>query len=318
MKKILFANIGWMIHYEGNTSIDTIQGGGSYPASSKLETFLFQSIDGVDYGYVQPGGNSNKSHTIKLERIDPNAKGKDYLTGVLVVWTACRPNAGGTVIVGWYKNATVYRTPQSGNKKGRIYDYNIKADSKDCRLLYDIQRTFHIKRREKGYMGQSNVWYADTDNSEITKFRKKVIKYVNSRNQPMGRLDLTVQYRMATTTVKAIDIVAGRYKALGYEVKSARETEYGWSMRATYGKIKLHIDVRERSSEEHTLHITADELSRMNAKSNQSYRMCVVTENADSTQEISTFLLDRQSWVCDEDVKKRMSVHNKEVTITQI
>lgn len=42
--KILFANIGWMTHYKGNTKKDQIVGGGSWSNDDKHEAFNFSPI----------------------------------------------------------------------------------------------------------------------------------------------------------------------------------------------------------------------------------------------------------------------------------
>ena len=43
-EKILFANIGWMTHYKGNTKKDQIVGGGSWSNDDKHEAFNFSPI----------------------------------------------------------------------------------------------------------------------------------------------------------------------------------------------------------------------------------------------------------------------------------
>lgn len=60
------------------------------------------------YGYVQPPNAGAKADQgqINIDRL--GGAGADSVDGVLVVWTARRPK-GGTVVVGWYKDATVYR-----------------------------------------------------------------------------------------------------------------------------------------------------------------------------------------------------------------
>ena len=45
-EKILFANIGWMTHYKGNTKKDQIVGGGSWSNDDKHEAFNFSPIKG--------------------------------------------------------------------------------------------------------------------------------------------------------------------------------------------------------------------------------------------------------------------------------
>ena len=80
--RVLFANIGWMTHYQGNTAKDKIVGGGSYRDDDKHEAFNFQNLQGKCYGYVQPV----RFGLINLQRIDKKCnKEQDKLTNVLVV-----------------------------------------------------------------------------------------------------------------------------------------------------------------------------------------------------------------------------------------
>lgn len=68
--RILFANIGWMIHYRGYNPKDQIDGGGSYRNDDKHKVYNFMPIDGNCYGYVQPV----KWGAINLRRIDRNTE----------------------------------------------------------------------------------------------------------------------------------------------------------------------------------------------------------------------------------------------------
>jgi 5-methylcytosine-specific restriction protein A len=101
---ILFCNVGWMEKYNGIKD-DSIERGGSYNRNETgHEVCNFSSIRGRVYGYVQPTGQ------IKIEKIGAD-KEDESISGVTVVWTA-GPKIGGTAVVGWYKNATVYREYQ--------------------------------------------------------------------------------------------------------------------------------------------------------------------------------------------------------------
>ena len=98
--RLLFANIGWMTHYQGYSKKDKISGGGSYRDDDKHETYNFFPINGKCYGYVQPVNWG----AITLDRIEKSlSKSSKSLDGVLVIWIAKHPIAGGTYIVGWYK-----------------------------------------------------------------------------------------------------------------------------------------------------------------------------------------------------------------------
>lgn len=182
----LFCNIGWMECYRGRNDNDKIVGGGSYVEREGhgFEVCNFAPYENQIYGYVQPSsgrlGEKIKSgtdeyfsrSTIDIDRLGA-ANNDDFITNVNVIWTAKHPD-GGTFIVGWYKNATVYREYQKFDtvslfhKENHITGYRIVAEESNCKLLPIERRTFSIPTRVKGGMGQSNVWYADQPRGEKT------------------------------------------------------------------------------------------------------------------------------------------------------
>lgn len=186
MIRILFCNISYLPYY--NTRLDRVapKNGGAYVAKmhDAYEKHNFEECaDGQYRGFVETkyrigyeaGIATNTYNSLHIERIDPFAKGKTYLDNVLVVFCA-KPENGQTVIVGWYKNATVFRRRPFYN--GRFF--NIQADRKDGFLLPEDQRTFVAPRaRQDGIgFGQANIWYAGTP--ECSEYVNKVIRYIES------------------------------------------------------------------------------------------------------------------------------------------
>lgn len=162
---ILFCNVGWMNKYNG-ISGDSIERGGKYNNHSiGHEVCNFTNNQGFVFGYVQPVGDS-----IKIEKLGASKK-DEKVEGVTVVWTA-GPGSGGTVVVGWYEDATVYRDLQSIPKpnalqaKNNVSSYRVKAQAHKATLLPIEQRELIIPRAVKGGIGQSNVWFADKDESQ--------------------------------------------------------------------------------------------------------------------------------------------------------
>lgn len=146
MIRILFCNISYLPYY--NTRLDRVapKNGGAYVAKmhDAYEKHNFEECaDGQYRGFVETkyrigyeeGIATNTYNSLHIERIDPFAKGKTYLDDVLVVFCA-KPENSQTVIVGWYKNATVFRRRPFYN--GRFF--NIQADRKDGFLLPEDQR----------------------------------------------------------------------------------------------------------------------------------------------------------------------------------
>src|SRR5678815_3480157 len=108
--QVLFARISWMTWYKTDPN--------DRPLSQMAfvrerrgavwERFNFSPVEGRVYGYVAPSGGV----PYQLGRIDENGGDSDHLDGVLLVFMAARPAefGGGQVVVGWYRNATLYRT----------------------------------------------------------------------------------------------------------------------------------------------------------------------------------------------------------------
>lgn len=173
--KLLFCNVGWMDGYDGIDG-DSIQRGGAYNKTSiGHEVCNFSNVDGIAYGYVQPTGQ------IKIEKLGATLR-DDKVDGVTVVWLA-GPKSGGTAVIGWYKNATVYRNPQiiSDPSKRQIENgvstFRVKALYHEAVLLPLDKRNVMIPRAVKGGIGQSNVWYADAP--ESAEHVSRVISFIN-------------------------------------------------------------------------------------------------------------------------------------------
>ncbi len=206
---ILFCNIAWMKHYEGITEEDKPRDGGSYVTENgnAYESNNFKNYNGKCYGYVRVDGSIN------LQKYYCDAtKNTPYLDDVLIVWCA-KSEHQGTVIIGWYKHARVYRDEQNLYINGEDLYYRFEANADDCILLPEEERIYPIGRAKKvgkgkGF-GQSNVWYA---NAEIAQKEvvPEVIKYIEEFETRHTELedgydeisDEVLHYEGSVTTVK--------------------------------------------------------------------------------------------------------------------
>ena len=314
--KVLFANIGWMTHYQGNTAKDKIVGGGSYRDDDKHEAFNFQNLQGKCYGYVQPV----RFGLINLQRIDKKCnKEQDKLTDVLVVWIARRPQSGGTYIVGWYKNATVFSDFQESNRTERNkYTFNVVAKHSDAVLLPVDNRTFLVPRAKsdgEGFLGQSNVWYVDSNLETVKSFRKDVVKYIESyspskKSISKHAIQINVEAKKQVE-VAAVDFVIEEYKSRGYKVKSREKENLGWDLDAKQGKISLKLEVKGLAQSGISVHITQNEYNEMMADKDR-YRLCVVI-NAIKNPQLIVFVWDEGQglWVSEDDTSVALTIDMK-------
>lgn len=178
--KILFCNIGWMKNYQGETEDDTLTEGGSYnKTATGLEETNYYPIKNHYYGYVYV-----ESQHLDLERIMKSDKIDDnFIDNCCIVWIAKSPTKG-RVIVGWYKNARIYREPQhllnNGEGVRDIIDYWFKANKNDCVLIPAEERNFPYPSG-KGFMSTSPYTYADPDLKKYTQNEIEVVEnYVQS------------------------------------------------------------------------------------------------------------------------------------------
>lgn len=184
IKRVLFCNIAYMKYYD-NRFLDIPENGGAYVSqhNDAFEKYNFQECsDGYYRGFVETkhhkgyeqGNLTNTFNQIHIERIDPEYKNKDVIDNVLVVFCA-KPNGGKTIIVGWYKNAKVYRYRPTYEE--RIY--NLEAKISDCTLLNVVDREYPIPRAngENFGFGQSNVLFTDVDKAKD--LVSKVLDYIN-------------------------------------------------------------------------------------------------------------------------------------------
>lgn len=181
-KRILFCNVGYLEFYDSALDTKPIENGGEYPRKNKtggeINNFRVYE-DGKCYGFVEQGSINATQKTIHIERIDSNYKGKDEIPNVTVVFCANSPLINKTVIVGWYKNATVFRRVKELNG----IRYNITANGDDAVRIPEKDRTMEFSRANSGKFGfgESNLRYADEDSEEVKRFVSKVFDYIEEK-----------------------------------------------------------------------------------------------------------------------------------------
>lgn len=192
MDKMVFFNTAWMDEYKGVTENDKPKHGGAFIPEKGYgnEIYNFQPYDGKLYGFVEPGYTYRGQK--KLFRININklgaSKSEKSISGVLIVWVALNQNhpqnvdQSRTAVVGWYKNATLYRNrqePPEGSKRllssGEQAHYFAEADEKCCHLVRADERSCFIPRGKDGF-GQSNICHAIGERIKVI-----VLEYI--RNQ---------------------------------------------------------------------------------------------------------------------------------------
>lgn len=169
-QKIMLVKVVWMRYYQWQKGdipsssvaylkeMDTVDG-----VADIAENLTFLDCGGKCFGYFQ-----TKGKTPRIEKIEGETKNKDCesVDNVLVIFCAPNPERKGkgeTNIIGWYKNATVYRDEQY-NEDFDLY-YNIRADLKNCVLLTESERK------------DNKIWFLKQTKNSETNFGQAMYKF---------------------------------------------------------------------------------------------------------------------------------------------
>jgi hypothetical protein len=188
-------------------------GGGSYTKEALgHEAFNFLASNGEMFGYFQPRLQPpalRKKHpsTIALERIEAGFTGEE-LKGIVAVFVATDPKRGGQRIIGWFRDATVYRheQPSSANERN-LFSYFLRARAENAVLVPEARRSFMIPAG-RGAFGQANVCYAlDSSGQRKSEARwmGEALKYIESyalenvAQEPESETDHDVEQMLGST-----------------------------------------------------------------------------------------------------------------------
>jgi Domain of unknown function (DUF3883) len=245
------------------------------------EIFNFLPHKGHCYGYA-PVGNG----TVNITNLGAS-KGASKVSNILVVWTATHP-AGGRFVVGWYRNATVYRDPvkrpstPETKVAGQIH-YNAAAAEGDCHLVPVDQRVFSIPTMQPGYPGIAPSFFpaGTAPQAWVTALRRYV--FDNQVTTPPEQTSDDVGHPVdvdfkAMIEKAAVDIIVAHYAKQGFAVNSREKDNIGWDLEARRGSILLRLEVKGLSGIDPAVEVTPNEYAAMTSKKYRtSYRVCIVS-----------------------------------------
>lgn len=210
MAGILFCNIGWMSRYEGNKGQpDKTVGGGSWVRENETghEVCNFVTCpDGFVYGHVETI-QGERDRKIRIETLGGNG---DSVDGVDVVWTAADPKRGGRRVVGWYRNATVFRERQYFEKlptrqhdRDDIRNYRIRARAEDAHCIDLEDRTLRLGSGP-GWIGQTPWKLLSKDSSpDIRDFLEQIQRLLEgAADAGHGELPADEEYQEGSLKLK--------------------------------------------------------------------------------------------------------------------
>ena len=305
MALVLF-NIGWMRHYRGLTSSDEIDNGGRHVTENKTGGEIKNFLPRGDwyYGYVQPPGPRER---VNLERLGA-VPGVEDLDGVTVIFTATRPK-GGRRVVGWYRDARVWRNQQQLRQEN--HSFYARARKENCTLLEVDKRVFCVPSagRPPGTWGLGRtILYVDPDDESrdlVCKLRE-YIQDPNSywrrhspRSSERTRAGVPRQsdpFLRAKVEKAAIRCVKNYYSA--YECFSVERENRGWDLQFTCDDVRLLVEVKGCSGDAGQVELTPNEYKAMRHRRNRNvYRLAIVTRALDDPQlSIVSFNNSDETW----------------------
>ncbi len=303
MNPLLFLRVGYMERYDGP---GVITGGGAYVKKRGVggEVYNFKPSRGKCYGYAM----SRHHAGIRLKMLDSSktwAVG-DELAGVDVVFMAARPGVG-QVVVGWYRNATVFHR-QYRVRRGRIpgmdeslRQYMCVVEKNDATLLPEEMRTFPVPvatQGFKGFPGQSNVWYPGyhEDLQSVRDFIRRFRRYMagaNGTSLPPDEQETPVTSNKKARRVDAahnaavekaaVDAAWTHWEKRGYKVTCKQADNVGWDLEVRKGAHFLRVEVKGQSGDSVNFGLTPNEFAKLQLYSS-SYRVCLVLTALDKPQ----------------------------------
>jgi hypothetical protein len=314
-----------MTAYEGLVGQpDRIVGGGKWVREHKDggETCNFiECDDGYVYGHVETiKGEIDRPIEIGMLGARPGAKFVDHVD---VIWTATDPKRKGRWVVGWYRDARVYRyrekfdkAPSSQHRLERNKEsFRIRARASNSVLIPLKQRNISLGRG-KGWIGQANWWFPEKQsNAAIRHFVDKMRE----------RLDLGPQLTLdrgngshggrwggnsdplRNAEVERAAILKVREHFADFRVKSVEKDNLGWDLEARPKGTgaALRLEVKGLFGRELKVGLTPREFRAFKAHMEggmPQYRLCVVTGALSHKARLVVFRFDteKRRWVDDQ------------------
>lgn len=298
---MIFFNIGWMINYRGQTKADILKGDFKYIQKNGTghEQYNFLPTKGWLYGYapVKWNEDTDEPTSINIDRIGA-MPADDHLEGTDVVFFSRNPEDGNAYIIGWYRNAILYRKARElpGRKiVGEWFFYFAKTHTDDAFCVPQSKRAFIVPNahQTKGGYGQSPVWYGD----QLPGFKEKVREYISGFNKTKAastaQKSITLEAKLLVEQ-KAVSAAREYYRELGFEVESVEQDNCGWDLTATHPSGAKHlIEVKGLSGQQISVQLTPNEYKTLKERHNDY--ILAVCINALATPDLHIFMICKQN-----------------------
>ena len=289
-QKLMLCKMAWMREYCGiSDGRDIPKGGGSYIKEHNHggEVVNFKQLGKYYYGYVEPPGrrsiDDNKPTHLNIEKHFEVPKGVHKTDGITVIWAAPNPYGDGALVVGWYKNATVFHEAQETKKRDDWPYYQIRALVADCHLISEGERNVKLPETFRRTLMYGDAGLLTTEDGKQFLQQLDTLLSKNSRNTPnkkstrtgrSGR-QLDVEKRQAIEQA-AVNRVRAHYETSGWRVVSVESENVGWDLTVDNGDDELHVEVKGHQGDRIHCELTPNEYKQAKRK-NHAYYLAVVT-----------------------------------------
>ncbi len=308
---LLLFHIAWMASYIGEAEVHPAGFDFVGEEGYGYELLNFKPVGEFCYGYVRANANA-----ININRLGATAD-CSFVDNVTVVWTAPSPNRK-RLVVGWYRDARVYRQLQHDNIPGRrvnntIIGFYTRSLAANAVLVPSDQRDFEVPYGETGLPGQSSVFYPEESTSpEMIEWRERVETYISGwTGTTLGRKWPSTPDAAHNADVEAAAIAFVR-QSLGHEVRDRQRDWCGWDLEFARDGRVLCIEVKGLSGSQLCVELSPNEYTAMKRAIDRNfpegdYRLAVV---CNALTEPQLFLFTHEvgdRWLC-ELTSKRISV----------
>lgn len=309
VQRMVLFRVEWMEKYQGLEVIHKPTFGHVRAGLEPHESFNFQVENGeLCYGYAR----ISKGNNINIERlgdVDQDKEGNEYVDNVTVVWTARRPK-GGMVVVGWYKNARIFRS-------GQTYPATVHRQFKNggkatFQAIANAGNVFFLdspKRDERLLDGLGKTWkqarpFYISEKPEFAEMERNLWKLILGKSgkaiSKRGKKPPLNQARKKEIEEGAIKYVAEEFKQRGYSVESREDENVGYDLEAVSknGEV-LCIEVKGRGIMDITADFTVNEYKTILSHEEDcfnigEYIICIVTNVGRPNMTLYEFRYDRK------------------------
>lgn len=194
--RVLFANVSYSLNGQQQGQFRYVIETGDAMEKNNFDSVVYNGnevcLGFFEAGFTKGGYEHGQQRQVHIEKINSSFENLKSAPGVTVIWCALIPSIGRSSVIGWYKNAEVFRLPNKipyGEIPGRGdanfgYLYNVISSKRNCVALpySEIIKSEWFAPRQKYYgfgFGQSNMWYAKEEKSEnyVVSIMNKINNY---------------------------------------------------------------------------------------------------------------------------------------------